>query len=130
MISANKSQEEFSQKGPTVNSSNQSVISASRSSTTADVEIPQGAYSVTNNEFYIPQTINIPEGTTATWTNNDAEMHTVTSGNLDTGSVTGVLFDSGPLASGKTFKHTFNDKGTFDYFCSLHPFMKGKVIVN
>ena len=126
---SNKSQELPNQKGSTVNSSDQSVISANGSSKTANVEIPQGAYSVTNNEFYKPGTINIPRGTTVTWTNNDAEMHTVTSGNLDTGGATGVLFDSGPLASGKTFKHTFSDKGTFDYLCSLHPFMKGKVIV-
>ena len=124
-----KSQGESSQNVSTVNSSNQSVILDSGLSTTANVEIPQGAYSVTNSEFYKPAIINIPRGTTATWTNNDAEMHTVTSGNLDTGGPTGALFDSGPLASGRSYKHTFSDKGTFEYLCTLHPFMKGKVIV-
>ena len=86
---SNKSQEESNQNVSTVKSSNQSAILNSGLSKTADVEIPQGAYSVTNTEFYKPPTINIPRGTTATWTNNDAEMHTVTSGNLDTGGPNG-----------------------------------------
>jgi plastocyanin len=126
---SNKPQGESSQNVSTVKSSNQSAILNSALSNTASVEIPQGAYSVTNIEFYKPAIINIPRGTTVTWTNNDGEMHTVTSGNLDTGGPTGTLFDSGPLPSGKTYKHTFSDKGIFDYLCTLHPFMKGKVIV-
>jgi plastocyanin len=64
-----------------------------------------------------------------TWTNADTETHTVTSGNLETGSFIGKLFDSGFLAPAKTYEHIFKDKGIFDYFCTLHPFMKAKVIV-
>jgi plastocyanin len=126
---SNKPQGESSQNVSTVKSSNQSAVLNSGLSSTANVEIPQGAYSVTNTEFYKPAIINIPRGATVTWTNNDAEMHTVTSGNLDAGGPTGTLFDSGPLPSGKTYRHTFSDKGIFDYLCTLHPFMKGKVIV-
>ena len=126
---SSKSQGEPGQKGSSMLSSNESVISASGLSEKANVEIPEGAYSVTNTEFYKPETIIIPRGTAATWTNNDVEMHTVTSGNLETGGPTGMLFESGPLASGKTYAHTFSDKGTFDYFCTLHPFMMGKVVV-
>ena len=96
---------------------------------TANIEIPQGAYSVTNNEFYKPGVNRYPSGYYCNWINNDAEMHTVTSGNLDSACATGMIFDSGSLASGKTFKHAFNNKGTFDYFCTLDPFMKGKIIV-
>ena len=87
---SSKSQGEPGQKGSTVVSSNESVISAGGLSEKANVEIPEGAYSVTNTEFYKPQTITITKGTTATWTNNDVEMHTVTSGNLETGGPTGI----------------------------------------
>ena len=82
-----------------------------------------------NNEFYKPAVIDINKGTTVIWTNNDVEVHTVTSGNLDTGARTGTFFDSGYLSKGDTFQHIFNDPRTYDYYCTLHPFMKGKVIV-
>jgi plastocyanin len=60
-------------------------------------------------------------GTTVTWTNLDSTVHTVTSG-------TGA-FDSGALGQNATFSYTFNSRGTFNYHCTLHPFMTGKVIV-
>ena len=126
---SSKSQDEPSQNGSTVVSSNESALSAGGLSKNVNVEIPDGAYSVTNTEFYKPETISILRGTTVTWTNNDVEIHTVTSGNLETGGPTGTLFESGPLASGKTYAHSFSEKGTFDYFCTLHPFMTGKVVV-
>ncbi len=68
-----------------------------------------------------PQTVNVSAGTTVTWTNMDATAHTVTS---NTG-----LFDSGPLSQGQTFSRTFSDAGSYDYFCSFHPFMTGRVVV-
>ena len=43
---------------------------------------------MTNTEFYKPGIVDIPRGTTVNWINNDAEMHTVTSGNLDSGGPT------------------------------------------
>jgi plastocyanin len=59
-------------------------------------------------------------------------LHTVASespesGNSGTG--TGTEFDSSYLAAGKTFQHQFNTTGTFDYYCTLQPYMKGKVVV-
>jgi plastocyanin len=39
------------------------------------------------------------------------------------------LFDSSLIAPGKTYMHTFDKTGTFDYSCTLHPFMHGQVIV-
>ena len=74
------------------------------------------------------------EGITVTWTNNDAILHTVVSGSPGTED-SGKLFDSttdpkgGYLAKGKTFSHTFDTAGTFDYYCTLHPFMIGQIVV-
>jgi plastocyanin len=66
-------------------------------------------------------TIEIPVGTTVTWTNNDATAHTVTS---DDGA-----FDSGGLDQGQTFSFTFTTPGEFAYHCDFHPGMQATVIV-
>jgi plastocyanin len=64
--------------------------------------------------------LEVPVGTTVTWTNNDPSQHTATS----TGN-----FDSGVLAQGGTFSFTFDTAGTYDYICSLHPNMTGQIVV-
>jgi parallel beta-helix repeat protein len=98
-------------------------------STSTTVEIAEGSAKPTNSEFYVPDTILIPRGTTVIWINNDDEIHTVTSGNPDVPGSESTLFDSSIISSGRTFGHTFADRGSFDYYCTLHPFMKGRVIV-
>ena len=60
-------------------------------------------------------------GTTVTWTNSDSTQHTVTA---DDGS-----FDSGVLAQGQTFSHTFDTAGTIAYHCTIHPNMQATVTV-
>ncbi|HEY5520713.1 MAG TPA: plastocyanin/azurin family copper-binding protein [Candidatus Limnocylindrales bacterium] len=61
-------------------------------------------------------------GTTVTWTNDDPAMpHTVT-------AVDGS-FDSGQLAAGQSFSFTFDKPGQFDYYCTLHPWMRARVEV-
>jgi plastocyanin len=72
-----------------------------------------------SNFAFNPATITVSKGATVTWTQKDDAPHTVT----------GTGFDSGTLAKGQTFSHTFNDAGTFDYGCSIHSGMRGKVIV-
>lgn len=67
------------------------------------------------------QIIEIPVGTTVTWTNDDVMSHTTTS---DDGT-----WDSGKLAQGESFSFTFDTAGTFDYICTLHPSMTGQVVV-
>ncbi|MGB7676597.1 MAG: plastocyanin/azurin family copper-binding protein, partial [Nitrososphaeraceae archaeon] len=62
-------------------------------------------------------------------TNGDSTLHTVTSGSAESGN-SGNEFDSSYLAAGKTFQHQFGTAGTFDYYCTLHPWMKGKVVVS
>ena len=94
-----------------------------------EIDISPGSSAPSNAKFYEPPTLTVPAGTTVTWKNTDSTLHTVTSGSAETG-VSGTEFDSSYLAGGKTFQHTFSSAGTFDYYCTLHPFMKGQVIVN
>ena len=65
--------------------------------------------------------LSVKPGTTVTWTNNDATTHTVTADDAS--------FDSGNVAPGASFSHTFNSTGTFAYHCSIHTTMTAKVVV-
>ena len=75
---------------------------------------------------YIPSKIIAKLGQTITWKNEDVAFHSVTSGIY--GEPT-TLFDSGHLDPEQKFSYTFDEIGTFDYFCTLHPWMAGKVTV-
>ena len=92
------------------------------------VTISPGSSSPSNGKFFVPDTLTVSKGTTVSWTNGDSTLHTVTSGSAEAGN-SGTEFDSDYLAEGKTFQHQFSSSGTFDYYCTLHPYMKGKVVV-
>lgn len=94
----------------------------------ASVVIKEGSSTPSNDDFYVPSTLMIGKGTTVTWKNEDSTLHTVTSGTAES-DISGTEFDSSYLAGGKSFQHTFSGAGTFEYYCTLHPFMKAKVIV-
>jgi plastocyanin len=68
-----------------------------------------------------PVSVSVSKGGTVTWTNNDSSPHTVTAAD---GS-----FDSGNMAPGATYSHTFTSVGTFSYVCSYHSSMNGSVVV-
>jgi plastocyanin len=93
------------------------------------VTISPGSSSPSNGKFFVPDTLTVSKGTTVKWTNEDTTLHTVTSGSAESGN-SGTEFDSSYLAAGKTFQHPFNTADTFDYYCTLHPYMKGKVVVS
>ncbi|HUR76851.1 MAG TPA: plastocyanin/azurin family copper-binding protein [Acidimicrobiales bacterium] len=82
-----------------------------------------------------PDNLTVKAGTTVTWSQTDAGVHTVTSGAVEqgTGGVTEVpdgRFDSGSIAKGDSFKFTFDQAGTYAYFCHIHPAtMRGEVRV-
>ncbi|MCH6571834.1 MAG: cupredoxin domain-containing protein [Thaumarchaeota archaeon] len=78
------------------------------------------------NTCYIPSKISIRQGESVTWLNEDAAFHSVTSGTYENPN---GMFDSGYLDPNESFSIKFEESGTFDYFCTLHPWMKGKVIV-
>ena len=75
-----------------------------------------------------PPELSIEKGTILKWINNDTSIHTVTSGKPSSNTV-GTAFDSSYLNTGEPYLHKFNKKGTYDYFCTMYPFMKGKIIV-
>jgi len=78
------------------------------------------------NSCYIPSIITVKKGQQVTWSNEDVAFHSVTSGFYGEPS---LLFDSRYLDPGQQFSFTFNEEGKFDYFCTLHPWMKAQVIV-
>ena len=71
---------------------------------------------------FSPATIEIKTGQTVEWTNDDLTPHTVTSqgaGDLNSGSID----------AGTSWRHTFTQAGSFQYYCAFHPEMKGRVVV-
>lgn len=70
---------------------------------------------------FAPAELTITAGDTVTWTNLDAVEHTAT-------SVNGA-FDSGYLAMGASYSLTFTTPGTYDYLCTPHPSMTGRIVV-
>ena len=96
--------------------------------TAASVSIVKGSSSPSISKPYDPSPLTVKAGTSVTWTNNDSSIHTVTSGLPEKGDV-GTLFDSSLISPGKTFVHIFDKQGSFDYSCTLHPFMHGQINV-
>ncbi|HIH46163.1 MAG TPA: PEFG-CTERM sorting domain-containing protein [Candidatus Nitrosotenuis sp.] len=97
---------------------------------TANVSISAGASSPgceSKNECYVPSTITIDTGSEVNWSNEDTASHTVTSGDPQNGP--DGNFNSDLFLAGKTFSHKFEEAGTFQYFCQVHPWMQGAVIV-
>jgi len=71
------------------------------------------------NFSFNPGTLTVKAGTAVVWTNSDSVTHTIKSDS----------FNSQPLSKGQTFEFKFDNKGTYDYSCGIHPSMKGKIIV-
>jgi plastocyanin len=95
------------------------------------VSIVSGATSLTNTAFN-PNPLQVSVGTTVTWTNNDSQPHTVTSGS---NGQPDNKFNSSPnftplLNPGQTFSFTFTEAGEYPYYCMLHPNMVGTVSVS
>lgn len=82
--------------------------------------VMDGSVSIVNFAFS-PATVHLKIGGTVTWTNKDASPHTATDLNGN--------FDSGSLATDKTFSHTFPKAGTYTYHCTIHTTMANATIV-
>jgi plastocyanin len=74
-----------------------------------------------DNFSFGPQTLTVPVGATVTWTNRDDIPHTVVSAD--------GVFKSKVRDTDEQFSYTFTTAGTYPYFCSLHPKMTGKIVV-
>lgn len=94
-----------------------------------EIEISKGSSAINNTQFYAPPEVHVAAGSSIKWTNDDNVNHTVTQGKpSEGGNSTG--FNSGPIQPEGTFVHFFDESGTADYYCTIHPHMIGKVIVN
>jgi plastocyanin len=89
------------------------AVSAQPASATRDIKI--------DNFTFGPAELTVPVGTTVMWANRDDIPHTVVS--------TDKAFKSKVLDTEEKFSFTFSTRGTFPYFCSIHPKMTGKVVV-
>ncbi len=70
---------------------------------------------------FTPEEIKVPVGTTVTWRNADAAVHSVADRALG--------IESEDLAQGSSFEHTYEEAGTFPYVCGIHNYMEGTVVV-
>ena len=92
-----------------------SIVKAQEKPSTVEVKI--------DNFSFGPTTLTIPVGTAVTWINRDDIPHTVVSTDEP------KVFKSKVLDTDEKFSFTFTKAGTYPYFCSIHPKMTGKVMV-
>ncbi|HXN71326.1 MAG TPA: cupredoxin family copper-binding protein [Candidatus Acidoferrales bacterium] len=92
------------------------------SSVIAAQEKPGATVVTIDNFSFAPMQLEIPAGTEVTWINKDDVPHTVVSDDHK-------LFKSRALDTDEKFSFTFKDPGTYEYFCSVHPKMVGKIVV-
>jgi plastocyanin len=71
------------------------------------------------NFAFSPSSVTVAKGTRVTWINNDSVPH----------QIKGDSFDSPSLAQGESWYYVSNQAGTFNYYCSIHPSMKGSVTI-
>jgi plastocyanin len=75
-----------------------------------------------DNFAFAPADVTITAGTTVTWKNGDGEVHRVQEDHNG--------FSSAALDTDDSFSHTFTRPGIYHYFCSVHPYMVGKIVVS
>ena len=102
--------------------------------TTYDVNIPTGAANPNAPFFWQSEkdgsttgNVDILVGDTIIWKNADSAAHTVTSGIASEGP--DDIFDSSLFGPGKSFSYTFTETGDYPYYCLLHPWMEGTILV-
>jgi len=101
-----------------------SLASAGRSADPGSA--PQKTVTVTIRAFkFEPATVTVNAGDTVEWKNEDIVPHTATAD----GSPEKPAFDSGTIKTGATWRYVAPEKGTYNYICTLHPNMKGELIV-
>ena len=97
------------------------LIAGSTSVTASDQPSAANAIVKIDNFVFGPQTLTVPVGTTVTWTNKDDIPHTTVS--------TDGIFKSKVMDTDEEFSYKFTKSGTYSYYCSVHPKMTGKIVV-
>ena len=101
-----------------------SLASASRSAGPGSA--PQKMVTVTIRSFkFEPATVTVNVGDIVEWKNDDIVPHTATAD----GEAQKPTFDSGTIQTGAKWRYLARNKGTYNYTCTLHPNMKGELIV-
>lgn len=104
------------------------LLSGSNQEKTPEVKLPneetktapKEKNTITIKEFtFNPDTLTVKIGETVTWVNEDGAVHTVNSS----------AFNSPNIKNGDTYKFQFTVAGTYEYTCGIHPYMKGKIVV-
>jgi len=108
------------------------IVVANSINASAETQITITVYAsslncVDNETCYSPSELTTLVGNNVTWLNDSGVIHTVTSGSPQEGP--DGTFDSGIIMSGDTFSHSFTQVGNYQYFCTIHPWMTGTVIV-
>jgi plastocyanin len=96
---------------PGLTAAGEAVVAAAASTATINIE----------NFKFLPGNLTVPAGTTVVWKNEDDSPHRI-------GDRTGML-KSAALDSDETFSHTFAAPGQYPYICTLHPYMRGTIVV-
>jgi plastocyanin len=111
------------------NTSNVSGPSSSTPTAASTISIAKGSQSADNSQFYVPADVKVKAGETLTWKNDETAIHTATSGKDATPD---GKFDTSLISPGQSSKPQTlpAEPGEYSYFCTLHPWMTGKVIVS
>jgi plastocyanin len=125
----NNSREQQSSQAGSNGTTTGGNITSSTAATGTKVSIIEEA-SEMGDQAYDPNPVKVKSGDTVMWTNDDSQIHTVTSGTDSSDPNMGKEFDSSMLSQNQTFSHKFDTAGDFHYFCQLHPTMVGKVVVS
>ena len=100
------------------------LAGAAQSPSAGEPAVPAAANAAAvkiDNFNFTPPTLVVAPGTTVTWTNEDDSPHSVREKN--------GKFKSAALDTDDTFSQTFSTPGAYEYFCSIHPRMVGKIVV-
>ena len=100
------------------------LLSTTTSFVNVKIEMPQNAaYQNNYGGFFIPASTQVPVGTKVTWSNKDYVAHTATSAD-------GHTFDTKTVLPGTSLTVTLQHKGVFPYYCKIHPWMLGTILVS
>jgi len=117
----------FALKGPATNTNLHNVGSVSTTtfvlSTTTAPSMEQKTVTIDIKNFaFAPSSVTVAAGTKVIWVNDDSASHTVT-------STSGNTLNSSLLSKGQSYAVTLDAPGTYNYYCKIHPMMKGTIIV-
>ena len=113
----------------TISNQNSTTTTGSKESGSISVSIVKDA-ALKGDKAYQPNPITVKVGQELTWTNDDSQIHTSTSGTGPGDAESGNVFDSGILSPVASYSFTFDEPGDIPYYCTLHPQMVGKITVS